>query len=98
MTSKEGFSVVAPIKVKVPRSTWGRKLSCWALLKWWISSTTSTVAWPARCSCSASWMIFFKSLTPEVTAEKCTQTAPADREDLRKRGFAAAGRAPKDHD
>src|SRR5919106_3809140 len=23
-------------------------------------------------------MIFFKSLTPDVTAEKCTQTAPAD--------------------
>ena len=33
MTSKEGFSVVAPMRVIRPDSTWGRKASCWALLK-----------------------------------------------------------------
>ena len=33
MTSKDGFSVVAPIRVIRPDSTWGRKASCWALLK-----------------------------------------------------------------
>ncbi len=29
---KLGFSVVAPIRVMVPRSMWGRKASCWARL------------------------------------------------------------------
>ena len=33
MTSKDGFSVVAPMSVIRPDSTWGRKASCWALLK-----------------------------------------------------------------
>ena len=33
MTSKLGFSVVAPIRVMRPDSTCGRKASCWALLK-----------------------------------------------------------------
>jgi hypothetical protein len=33
VTSKEGFSVVAPIRVTVPSSTKGRMASCWALLK-----------------------------------------------------------------
>ena len=33
LTSKEGFSVVAPIKVILPRSTYGKKASCCALLK-----------------------------------------------------------------
>ena len=32
ITSKEGFSVVAPIKMTVPCSTCGRSASCWALL------------------------------------------------------------------
>ncbi len=33
LTSNEGFSVVAPMRVSVPDSTWGRSASCWALLK-----------------------------------------------------------------
>ena len=41
-----GFSVVAPISVTVPVSTTGRKPSCWARLKRWISSTNSSVALP----------------------------------------------------
>ena len=32
-TSKEGFSVVAPMRMMLPFSTKGRKASCWALLK-----------------------------------------------------------------
>ena len=32
-SSKDGFSVVAPINVMVPSSISGRKLSCWARLK-----------------------------------------------------------------
>jgi len=38
ITSKDGFSVVAPMRTMSPFSTWGRSLSCWALLKRWISS------------------------------------------------------------
>jgi hypothetical protein len=38
LTSKYGFSVVAPISVTSPSSTAGRSASCWALLKRWISS------------------------------------------------------------
>ena len=32
-TSKEGFSVVAPMSTMLPFSTKGKKASCWALLK-----------------------------------------------------------------
>ena len=42
-TSNDGFSVVAPISVTVPRSTCGSSASCCARLKRWISSTKSTV-------------------------------------------------------
>ncbi len=37
-TSKEGFSVVAPISVIMPFSTAPSRASCWPLLKRWISS------------------------------------------------------------
>ena len=47
LSSKLGFSVVAPTSVTVPRSTKGRKPSCCARLKRWISSTNSSVRWPA---------------------------------------------------
>ena len=43
LTSKYGFSVVAPTSVIVPSSTCGRSASCWALLKRWISSRNRTV-------------------------------------------------------
>ena len=38
---KNGFCVVAPIKTIKPLSTLGIKISCWALLKRWISSKNS---------------------------------------------------------
>ena len=44
MTSKRGFSVVAPISVTRPSSTAGSSASCWALLKRWISSRKKIVA------------------------------------------------------
>ena len=44
MTSNDGFSVVAPMKVSVPSSTYGRKVSCCALLKRCTSSRNSTRA------------------------------------------------------
>ena len=46
-SAKDGFSVVAPTRVTVPSSTTGRKPSCCARLKRWISSTNSSVPCPA---------------------------------------------------
>ncbi len=48
LTSNEGFSVVAPMKMSVPSSTYGRKVSCCALLKRCTSSRNSTVRGRAR--------------------------------------------------
>ena len=45
-SSNEGFSVVAPTRTMVPSSITGRKLSCWARLKRWISSTNRSVPRP----------------------------------------------------
>ena len=56
MTSNDGFSVVAPISVTVPASTWGSSASCCALLKRWISSMNSSVrapCWSRRSPASA---------------------------------------------
>ena len=41
ITSKLGFSVVAPIRVTQPFSTAPKRESCWDLLKRWISSIKS---------------------------------------------------------
>ena len=53
LSSKEGFSVVAPTSVMVPSSMCGRKLSCWARLKRWISSMKSSV--PRALSRGGPW-------------------------------------------
>ncbi len=68
MTSKDGFSVVAPIKTMFPRSTCGRKASCWALLKRWISSIKTMVRRPSARALSAVVMTSLISLIPESTA------------------------------
>ena len=73
MISKEGFSVVAPIMTMEPFSTYGRKASCWALLKRWISSTNRMVRTPRARLFSASLMTALISLMPLVTAEKFTK-------------------------
>ena len=52
-TSKDGFSVVAPMNVSVPSSRYGRNVSCCALLKRCTSSRNSSVARPvARPHCA----------------------------------------------
>ena len=53
LTSKYGFSVVAPISVISPDSTAGSSASCCALLKRWISSRNRIVFWPLAPS--RSW-------------------------------------------
>ena len=64
---KNGFSVVAPTRITTPSSTSGSSTSCWALLKRWISSTNSSVRWPAAESRSrAAASTSRSSFTPLV--------------------------------
>ena len=70
MTSKEGFSVVAPMRTMVPFSTAPSRASCWALLKRWISSINRMGApfWLKRELPRAFSKTSRTSLTPAVTA------------------------------
>ena len=86
MTSKYGFSVVAPTSTTSPSSTAGSSVSCWALLKRWISSRKKIVGSPlvvapvlgARSSTSRT------SARPAFTAEASSNAA---------RAFTASSRA-----
>ena len=74
--------MVAPTSVTVPSSITGRKPSCWARLKRWISSTKSSVPRPMRRRARASSKSFFRSATPVKIAEAATKSslvAPASR-------------------
>ncbi len=75
-TSNEGFSVVAPISVMIPRSTCGSRASCCALLKRWISSMKSSVlcrvSSSRRSACATDSRM---SLMPLSTAERATSSA-----------------------
>ena len=82
LSSKDGFSVVAPTSVTVPSSITGRKLSCWARLKRWISSTKSNVPRPVMRRPRAASKTFFRSATPVKIADTCSKArsvAPARR-------------------
>src|SRR5438552_1454069 len=65
------------MSVTVPFSTCGRRASCWALLKRWISSMNRTVRVPsiATCSCAAA-IAARTSATPLITAERVVNRAP----------------------
>src|SRR4051812_13503698 len=79
MISNDGFSVVAPMSRMLPFSTCGRKASCCALLKRWISSTNTSVRvpyWRARSGCA---MTSFVSLIPLSTAENSRNSAWLER-------------------
>ena len=73
MSSKDGFSVVAPTSTMVPSSITGRKLSCCARLKRWISSTKSSVPCPVSRRARAASNTFLRSATPEKIAEICSK-------------------------
>ncbi len=75
-TSKDGFSVVAPMNTSVPSSMYGRKVSCWVLLKRCTSSRNSTVRRPvaARSVCAFSTAAR-TSLMPAITADKAMNCA-----------------------
>ena len=66
MTSKDGFSVVAPISVIIPDSTYGRRKSCWALLNLWISSRKRIVF---LLNNFALFTAFWMSALPALTAD-----------------------------
>ena len=80
-TSKNGFSVVAPIRTTSRSSTACSSASCCDLLKRWISSMNRIVRCPENPRRSrASSMAARTSATPEVTAEtsvKCALVTPA---------------------
>ena len=73
-TSKNGFSVVAPIRVMIPASTAGRRASCWLLLNRCTSSRKRMVPLPISASRSRAPAITSRtSFTPAVTAESDTK-------------------------
>ena len=76
LTSNDGFSVVAPMKVSSPRSTKGRKASCCALLKR-CTSSTNRIVWRPDCASVASARATASrmSLTPASTAEMAMKSA-----------------------
>ena len=99
MTSKLGFSVVAPIRVTVPSSAGGSRLSCWALLSRWISSMKRMVCGPPASSRS-------RASTDDLAdpGHAFGDRAEGDEDPLRgagdqvgERGLPAARRAPEDH-
>ena len=65
--------MVAPTSTMVPSSTSGRKASCCALLKRWISSTKSSVPRPFERRRRAASKIFLRSATPVKMALICTK-------------------------
>ena len=73
LSSNEGFSVVAPTSTTVPSSITGRKLSCCARLKRCTSSMNSSVPCPISRRARAASNAFFRSATPENTAESCSK-------------------------
>ena len=75
LTSNDGFSVVAPIKMMLPFSTNGKNASCCALLNRWISSTNTIVFRPHAFSSSACRITSLISLMPLVTAENVMNRA-----------------------
>ncbi len=77
MTSKYGFSVVAPTSVTRPSSTAGSSASCWALLKRWISSRKKIVERPPRRRSVARAITSRTSARPACTADSSSKAASA---------------------
>src|SRR6202790_5522719 len=79
ITSNEGFSVVAPINVMCPASTYGRNASCCALLNRCTSSTNTIVRCPDRDLRSATAITSLISLIPASTALNDTNSERVSR-------------------
>ena len=97
LTSKEGFSVVAPIRVTVPSSTAGRRASCWALLKRWISSMNRTVRRPRRRRLAGLGDRLAQLLDPRQDGREGDESRPGPPgEQAGERRLARARRPPED--
>ena len=98
LTSKYGFSVVAPIRMTVPFSTHGSRASCCALLKRWTSSTKRIVRWP-YCP-RRSWAVAMACADVGDAGEHGVDGdevgAGGVGDDARQGGLAGAGRAVED--
>ena len=98
LTSKYGFSVVAPISVTRPSSTAGSSASCWALLKRWISSRKKIVGRPPRRrSVGALDHAAHLRLAGVDRAELLERGVGRRGDDPRERRLAGAGRPVEDH-
>ncbi len=92
LTSKYGFSVVAPISVTRPLSTPGSRASCWRLLKRWISSRKRIVRFPlAPRRSRARGSTPRTSSTRAETADSSSNAPPTLR---RRSGRASSFRRP----
>ena len=100
LTSKYGFSVVAPISTSRPSSTDGSSASCWALLKRWISSRNRIVPWPRSPEAVGGPARSPRARPSRValTADSCSK-ALCGRvgDEPGQRRLAGARRAPEDH-
>ncbi len=84
MTSKYGFSVVAPISVTSPSSTAGSSASCCALLNRWISSRKRIVRRPLVPSASRDRASTSRtSFTVADTADSSSKREPVDAATIR---------------
>ena len=98
MTSKYGFSVVAPMSVTAPSRPRAGAASCWALLKRWISSRKRIVRCPVAPSRSRARAI----TAPHVgdrrrDGRELLEGGPGRRsDDPRERRLPASGRAVED--
>ena len=99
LTSKAGFSVVAPISVTSPSSTAGSRASCWALLKRWISSRNRIVSLPLACRRCAGPLDHLAHLCPPRLhrAQLFEGGRGGLREDPRERRLARARGPVEDH-
>ena len=88
--------MVAPTSTTVPSSITGRNESCCARLNRCTSSTNSSVPLPISRRARAASNTFFRSATPENTAEICSKcSSVASASSLRHRGLAGARRPQK---
>ena len=97
MSSKDGFSVVAPTRTMVPSSISGRKASCCARLKRWISSTKSSVPRPLVAAQAGGLEDLLQvGDAGEDRADLDEGEVGGVGEQAGDRGLADAGRAPED--
>ncbi len=91
--------MVAPTSVTSPSSTAGSRVSCWALLKRWISSRNRIVGSPLVARrCSARSITSRTSWRPAFTADSSSNAARGVHGDqARERGLARPGRPVEHH-